>query len=118
MEFFKPPGPIAFDSSNLDEAWRSWEQQFRTFFTACELTNKPKEVQVAILLHTAGPEAQEVFNQFVMCSDQQARKTTRQRKTMTIGKQCWISFAITVNRGKIRFTKGIVSGHGTREMVN
>ena len=65
MEFFKPPGPIAFDSSNLDEAWRSWEQQFRTFFTACELTNKPKEVQVAILLHTAGPEAQEVFNQFV-----------------------------------------------------
>ena len=65
MEFFKPPGPIAFDISNLDEAWRSWEQQFRTFFTACELTNKPKEVQVAILLHTAGPEAQEVFNQFV-----------------------------------------------------
>ena len=65
MEFSKPPGPIAFDSSNLDEAWRSWEQQFRTFFTACELTNKPKEVQVAILLHTAGPEAQEVFNQFV-----------------------------------------------------
>ena len=65
MEFFKPPGCIAFGSSNLDETWRSWEQQFRTFFTACELNNKPKEVQVAILLHTAGPEAQEVFNQFV-----------------------------------------------------
>ena len=56
---------IAFDSSNLDETWRRWEQQFRTFFTACELNNKPKGVQVVILLHTARPEAQEVFNQFV-----------------------------------------------------
>ena len=111
MEFFKPPGCIAFGSSNLDETWRSWEQQFRTFFTACELNNKPKEVQVAILLHTAGPEAQEVFNQFVF-------QTAGQGKTMTNGKQCWKSFAITVNHAKIRFTKGIVSGHGTREMVN
>ena len=51
--FFKPPGCIAFDSSNLGETWRRLEQQFRTFFTACELNNKPKEVQVAILLHTA-----------------------------------------------------------------
>ena len=54
-----------FDSSNLDEAWINWEQQFRTLFTACGLTNKPKEVHVAIVLHTAGPEAQEVYNQFV-----------------------------------------------------
>ena len=64
MEFFKPPSSIAFDACNLDEAWRSWEQQFRTFYTACELNKKPNAVQVAILLHTAGPEAQEVFNQF------------------------------------------------------
>ena len=64
MEFFKPPSSIAFDACNLDEAWRSWEQQFRTFYTACELNKKPNVVQVAILLHTAGPEAQEVFNQF------------------------------------------------------
>ena len=55
-----------FDSSNLDEAWINWEQQFRTLFTACGLTHKPKEVQVAIVLHTAGPEAQEVHNQFVL----------------------------------------------------
>ena len=54
-----------FDTSNLDEAWRSWKQQFRTFFTVYGLNNKPKEVQVAILLHTVGPEAQYIFNQFV-----------------------------------------------------
>ena len=64
MEFFKPPSSIAFDACNLDEARRSWEQQFRTFYTACELNKKPNAVQVAILLHTAGLEAQEVFNQF------------------------------------------------------
>ena len=41
------------------------QPQRNVWFTACDLNNKPKGVQVAILLHTAGPEAQEVFNQLV-----------------------------------------------------
>ena len=64
MEVLKPPGQFAFDASNLAEAWRRWEGQFNTYYEACELEKKPGKVQVAILLHAAGPEAQEIHSQF------------------------------------------------------
>ena len=57
MDVFKPPGHMNFQVTDLDEAWWRWEQQFRTYFMECETTKKSKNVQVAILLHAAGPEA-------------------------------------------------------------
>ena len=64
MDVLKPPGQFHFNDTNLDDAWRRWERQFRTYFAACELSKKDKKVQVAILLHAAGPEAQEIHRQF------------------------------------------------------
>ena len=64
MDVLKPPGQFHFKVTNLDDAWRRWERQFRTYFAACELLKKDKKVQVAILLHAAGPEAQEIHKQF------------------------------------------------------
>ena len=64
MDMLKPPGHMDFSASNLDEAWRRWEQQFKTYFLACEIGKKDPDVQVAILLHAAGAEAQEIHSQF------------------------------------------------------
>ena len=64
MDMLKPPGHMDFSASNFDEAWRHWEQQFKTYFLACEISKKDPDVQVAILLHTAGVEAQEIHSQF------------------------------------------------------
>ena len=64
MEHFRAPEPFSFDGPNVAQRWNRWEKQFNTFFTACELVKKDKAVQVAILLHTAGTDAQEIHEQF------------------------------------------------------
>ena len=57
----------------IAQNWSRWERQFRTFFAACELGQKPKEMQVTILLHTAGPEAQEINQTLVYANDDERR---------------------------------------------
>ena len=64
MEVLKTPPSFSFDQTNVGDAWRRWQSQFETYYTACELSEKKGEVQVAILLHAAGPEAQEIEKQF------------------------------------------------------
>ena len=65
MEIFKPPPNLSFTSGNLAEQWRKWEQQFRVYYTAAELVKKEAKTRVAILLHYAGPEAQDIHSNFV-----------------------------------------------------
>ena len=64
MDVLKAPGHMNFQATEWEEAWRRWEQQFRTYFTACEITRKSNNVQVAILLHAAGPETKEIHSHF------------------------------------------------------
>ena len=64
MDTLKPPERFQFDTGNVDESWRRWESQFKVYHVACELGKKTPKVQVAIFLHAAGPEAQEIFKQF------------------------------------------------------
>ena len=56
---------MSFTLGNVAENWRRWEQQFEVYYKACELKKRDKAVQVAILLHAAGPEAQEIHETFV-----------------------------------------------------
>ena len=65
---FKPPATVSFNTSNTAEIWRRWEQQFRIYFEAAELATKPPKTQVSILLHCAGPEAQDTFTNFVFAN--------------------------------------------------
>ena len=65
MEIFKPHPNLSFTSGNLAEQWRRWEQQFRVCYTAAELVKKEAKTRVAILLHCAGPEAQDIHSNFV-----------------------------------------------------
>ena len=64
MDVLKPPENMHFDAGNVAEAWRRWEQQFKIYMTAAELSKKAKATRVAILLHTAGPEALDVSSTF------------------------------------------------------
>ena len=65
---FKPPATVSFNTGNTAEIWRRWEQQFRIYFEAAELVTNPPKTQVAILLHCAGPEAQDIFTNFVFAN--------------------------------------------------
>ena len=51
-----------------------WEREFRTFLAACELGQKPKDTQVAILLHTAGPDAHEINQTLAYDNDDERRE--------------------------------------------
>ena len=65
MEIFKPPPNVSFTSGNLAEQWRKWEQQFRVYYTPAEIVKKEAKSRVAILLHCAGSEAQDIHSNFV-----------------------------------------------------
>ena len=70
MEYVKPPEPFAFEEPNAPQRWARWQKQFITYFTAAELSEKPKIVQVARLLNAAGPEAQEIHELFVYAENE------------------------------------------------
>ena len=61
---FRAPEPFVFDGPDVAQRWSRWRKAFETYFTAAEIVKKSAEVQVAILLHSAGTEAQEIFSQF------------------------------------------------------
>ena len=64
MDKFRAPDPFSFDGPDVAQRWIRWEMTFRTYFKAAELKKKPKDIQVAILLNNAGPEAQEIHEHF------------------------------------------------------
>ena len=73
MNTLTPPVRMNFSGGAIAQNWSRWEREFCTFFAACELGQKPNETQVAILLHTAGPEAQEINQMLVYANDDERR---------------------------------------------
>lgn len=64
--------PGKLDSNANAEDWRRWEREFNFYFAAAEIKKKPKATQVAILLHVAGPDAQEIHSTFVFAVGESA----------------------------------------------
>lgn len=58
---FKPPSPLIL-TGNIAENWQRWEQRFSLYMTATGADEKDESVKIAILLHTIGEEALEVYN--------------------------------------------------------
>ena len=73
-KLFRAPEQFSFDGPDVAQRWVRGEKQFRTYFLACEFKKKPNPIQVAILLNCAGPEAQEIHEQFVFENDAEAAK--------------------------------------------
>lgn len=74
MEQFKPPTPLLL-TGNLAENWRRWEQRYLLYMTATGANTKPEPVKIAILLHTIGEEALEVYNTLTVHLADQENKT-------------------------------------------
>ena len=70
---FRAPEPFVFDGADVAQRWEKWRKAFETYHTAAELSKKPAEVQVAILIYSAGPEAQEIHGQFVFAAEDDAK---------------------------------------------
>ena len=82
MEGLKPPGELSF-VGNVAENWRKWRRAFENYLLAINLVvatapeGEPEPVgnaairrrQLAILLHTAGEEANEIYGQFEYDND-------------------------------------------------
>ena len=64
LQIMKPPAAMDFSATNVADTWTKWRSRFENYFIAAELKNKPKAVQVAILLQLAGPDALDIFNTF------------------------------------------------------
>lgn len=70
MEHLKPPESLDFDSSNLAEDWRRWKQSWDIYSLAARVSSKDENVQCAILLHVAGPGAQQINQNFEYTNDE------------------------------------------------
>ena len=66
---------MSFTTGNTAEQWRRWEKQFAFYFAAAELNKKATKTQVAILLHGAGPEPQDIYSNFVFANNDDDRDT-------------------------------------------
>ena len=55
---------MQFDLGYVAAAWRRWEQQYKVYMVAAELSKKPEATRVAILLHSVRPEALDIFSTF------------------------------------------------------
>lgn len=63
MEHMKPIGPLRMDG-NVAENWRKWKQRWVLYAKASGVDSKDEETQCAVLLHTIGEEALEVYDTF------------------------------------------------------
>ena len=54
-----PPAPFSTTSSRASTAWTKWMRQFNYYVTAAGITDSGQKK--ALLLHTAGPEVQDLF---------------------------------------------------------
>ena len=69
------PDSFNFNGTDVAQRWTKWRKTFETYFTAAELSSKPAKVQIAILLHAAGEEAQEIHSQFTFADTENAEDT-------------------------------------------
>ncbi|KAI8730136.1 CAunnamed protein product [Biomphalaria glabrata] len=56
----KPPTELNVTEGNVSENFRQWRRQVELLLLAIEAEEKPKIRQKSIILHCAGPQAQEI----------------------------------------------------------
>ena len=69
------PESFNFNGSDVAQRWAKWRKTFETYFIAAEISKKPAPVQIAILLHAAGEEAQEIHGQFIFTESEDKEDT-------------------------------------------
>ena len=57
----KPPGPLIFGTRPA-ESWKLFRQRWESYSLLSDLDKRPREYQVALLLHSLSDEALTVYN--------------------------------------------------------
>ena len=60
---FRLPEPLNITDGNVPENFKRWKRQVEIYLEASGASNKPAKTQTAILLHCAGPQVLEVYDQ-------------------------------------------------------
>ena len=60
---FKPPTFLNLSDGNLAEHFRKWKRQMEIYMEASGARSKSSKAKIAIILHCAGPQTIEVFDQ-------------------------------------------------------
>ena len=64
METFQPPKQLNFESDNLANEWKKWENHLKVFLTATEKDGKPDNIKTSILLACIGDKGREIYETF------------------------------------------------------
>ena len=69
----KPPNAFTLGSNLLDN-WKIFKQRWNTYSILSQLGKQPREVQVALFLHTLADDALKVFNGFHFSTPEDSKK--------------------------------------------
>lgn len=58
------------NNGNSAETWKQWLNSFQIYLIATEVSKKEEKIQVAQLLHFAGPEAQKIYSTFKLTDEE------------------------------------------------
>ena len=68
MDRIKSIEPLSLEG-NVAENWRRWIQRWKLYVVASGVDKNPEATQSAILLHTIGQDAIEVYNTFIFTEE-------------------------------------------------
>lgn len=72
-QFLRPPPALSFDG-NLKENWKRWKRSFEIYLGAVEMDAAGDARKVSLLLHCAGEDAVDKFEQFQFAKDEDRKK--------------------------------------------
>ena len=67
---FRLPPMLDLLDDNLAETYRKWKRQMEIYMLASGASTKSKKTKVAIILHCAGPQVLEIYDQFCFERDE------------------------------------------------
>jgi len=67
---FRLPGALNVTDGNVAENFKRWRREFEVYMTATGSDKKDNAIQTAILLHCAGPQILEIYDQFTWEEDE------------------------------------------------
>lgn len=62
---------LMLNGNNAVESWKQWLNSFQIYLVATETNKKEERIQIAQLLHFAGPEAQKIYSTFKFNAEEQ-----------------------------------------------
>ena len=66
---FKPPSTLDIVDGNISENFKKWKRQMEVYMLASGGSEKEKNIQTNIILHCAGPNVIDVYDQFTWAED-------------------------------------------------